>query len=876
MTTAIPRQIGHFQIERLLGQGGMGAVYLAVDPRLRRRVALKVLPRDLTDNADDALAEARIIASLNHPHVAQIYDVLETDEQPVLVLEWVDGVNLAQLQGGRALPMLQVYHYSQQILDGLVAVHRLAIAHRDLKAENIMVNSEGRLKILDFGLAAFARHDGLDDAQYPPAAGTCRCHSPEQARGERGDTRADLFAFGVLLYELLSGHSPFLRDSAAATLTAIREFTPPRLDQIDGGIPAPLADLAQQLLAKDPAQRPASAELCALELEGMRGLLTGSSAAPRPLTEEQLTLVAAPAAPPAAGGETSQQPATLTRVSAANPSVATTATVTGSQPYRWWPAIAAAGLIIVSAALFWLWRGAGADEPLPRYVAIAPAQINGINSGEQAATLRAAINLAARQELENRSGLFLITGDAVTAVDGDVAALGHATGADEVVYSNLVCAGNQCNVQLQRLISRADDDSRNGAMQQRLWSSSFTTPAEVDILYRAMRVHLSEGYAGFPSRIQRPEISATDLDRLLWLQTEFERNELQHLDTSDMLARVDELLAQSPTLEEARILRARILLYRYHQQHDPADLSASREALSGIADSPYSTQVLFNVALAQDDLDTAAQALETYSRLQPGSAHILSMRSRLAERQGDEQRALVLMHEAAQRQPLWQYWFWAAGMAYRQGELAMARSDLEALLDLIPEHYAGLSLLAEIELQSGNLSAAEVIYQRLVMRSPQLTELSNLGLAYLFQQRFAKAAESFRQALALAPDNPFVRLNLADALSLDQRNAAAREQYQQIVDQLDPQSELWSELATLAQSQAQLQQHEQARATLQRMLQLAQGHPQALYSAALVYALLGDDRNSDDYRQRAQEQGVAALWFHLPWFEAADALSAAD
>lgn len=857
MTTLPPQNIGPFVIERLLGQGGMGCVYLARDERLQRYVALKTLPQQNNDIDNELMREARAAAALNHPHITQIYDIQQQPDQTLLVLEWVDGVTLAQFCAHRPLPALQVYNYAQQIISGLSAAHRAGIVHKDLKSENVMVTSDGRIKILDFGLAT-APH-AINNG---PLTGTCRCMSPEQIAGGKVDGRCDLFALGVLLYELLTAASPFLRDTAEATLNAVRqeEADDPRRHNVD--IPVSFSALIMRLLAKNPEQRPANADILALELERIRPqLLHDQISYTGQQNARQNTLMLA------SGhqlGVTTQSPAPHTAITNRPSHYApnTGRSRWTGNAYRWLLLAA----ILISGAL---WIGSRWLQPeSPRYIAIATPQISGINAVELEATLQAALSMAISKELESRPGLIIVPADVAAPAADDPGALGRATAADEVVVTHLDCTGAQCQAAVNR---------QNTADNRSLWSRSFSAPPDPQILFSALRIHLNEGYSDYrPRHEYEKPISASDWDQLIWLQAEFERNEEQHLDIDETLRRLSQIQQRSPDLHEAALLRARLLLYRYQQQATVEDLQQAQAAISELDESAGAASVAFSIALARNDLNAAERALEKYSALQPGSASILAMRSRMASRRGEEDTALVLMHEAAHRQPSWRHWFWAAQIAHRQGEIEMARVDLEHLLSLIPEHYAGLSILAEIELQDGQLNAAEAIYRRLVLRSPQLTELSNLGVAYLFLGQYEEAAHYLNQALAMAPENPYVALNLADALALAGKQEQATNHYLNIMQSIERTSSHWPELATLAQALAHLNHKQQALSVVHKMLELAEEHPQALYSAALVHAILDDQTNAAVYYHQARKKGVANVWFQLPWFDAFKKPAVAD
>src|SRR5437773_1396609 len=224
----------HYRILSPLGAGGMGEVYRALDVRLDREVAIKVLPADFAKDADRLRRfeqEARATSALNHPNILTIYDIGTHDGAPYIVSELLEGAELrAQLNEG-ALPARKAIDYAQQITQGLAAAHDKGIVHRDLKPENLFVTKDGRVKILDFGLAKLTRPEteAGPSTEAPTASpgtepgvvlGTLDYMAPEQARGRPADARSDIFAFGAILYEMLSGERAFHRDSAADTMSA--------------------------------------------------------------------------------------------------------------------------------------------------------------------------------------------------------------------------------------------------------------------------------------------------------------------------------------------------------------------------------------------------------------------------------------------------------------------------------------------------------------------------------------------------------------------------------------------------------------------------------------------------------------------------------
>jgi TolB-like protein/tRNA A-37 threonylcarbamoyl transferase component Bud32 len=258
-----PQAVERFEVERVLGQGGMGTVYLARDARLGRQVAVKVLhDKDLSNDEKRArfLREARTAAAIRHPNVATIYEVGETDEgAPFIVMEYCLGETLAQRVRRRPIEAGEFLVIARQLAAGLSAAHEAGIIHRDLKTANVIVEPTGAAKILDFGLAKPVRRE-LDktvtlDSSSGRFFGTLHFLSPEQARGLPADARSDLFALGVVLYQMATGHLPFNADAPLLVLDKIRDDEPEPFVPLDPAFPTTAARIIGRLLQKQPEQR---------------------------------------------------------------------------------------------------------------------------------------------------------------------------------------------------------------------------------------------------------------------------------------------------------------------------------------------------------------------------------------------------------------------------------------------------------------------------------------------------------------------------------------------------------------------------------------------------------------------------------------------
>jgi Tol biopolymer transport system component len=280
MSLSAGSRLGPYEILSPLGAGGMGEVYRARDTKLERDVAIKVLPERLASDPA-ALArlerEARAVAALSHPNVLGIYDLGRDQGVTYVAMELLQGESLRQSLDEGPLPQRKALEYGLQIAHGLAAAHEKGIVHRDLKPENVFVTSEGRVKILDFGLAKVLERES-GETQSPTVAaatepgtvmGTVGYMSPEQVRGKPADHRSDIFSFGALLYEMLSGRRAFRGESAAETMAAIAQKDPPELSGIDSPLAPALDRIVRHCLEKNPNERFQSARDLAFDLQSL-------------------------------------------------------------------------------------------------------------------------------------------------------------------------------------------------------------------------------------------------------------------------------------------------------------------------------------------------------------------------------------------------------------------------------------------------------------------------------------------------------------------------------------------------------------------------------------------------------------------------------
>ena len=495
--------IGPYQVIQRLGAGGMGEVFLAYDPRLDRQVAIKrIRPgAGLGGFEDDRRArlrrEARVAGALAHPAIVQVYDLLtdaDTDTDAI-VMEYVPGTTLRHLLRQGPMPLAEGLRIAVAIAGALVYAHRQGVVHRDLKTENVLMAPDGRVKIADFGIARRildgGGESGGDEELTRDGAvlGTRRVMSPEQVCGDPVDARSDLFSFGVLLYELFTGQSPFLAQTAAATIQRILREDPPPASEANPQVPPALSDLIGELLEKDPMLRPRDAGEV---WDRLRVLVDGESKN----TEATATI-------------RSPVPFQVTPVpdrSALEPVVRPRL---AGRPWR--TAAIALGLLgaLTVAVVQFLPRPESPGPPGTLSVAVLQPVLRGGTPTEETGFLAFALRGALQSTLTSFEGVQPKGTGEVDAVSGPPAQVARAVAADEVLETAFACQGGSCSVEVNRLLGKVT------------WSGQIDVPLTQPLTAaRAVAVLLRRAYPERRLRAGAREINAAPQDFQEYLAVE--------------------------------------------------------------------------------------------------------------------------------------------------------------------------------------------------------------------------------------------------------------------------------------------------------------------------------------------------------------------
>ncbi len=810
VTSPADREIGPYRLVREIGAGGMGVVYEAEDARLRRKVAIKLLPPEYSrDRAakERFLREARAASALDDPNICTVYDIGESDGQLYIVMACYEGETLKERLARGPLPVAEARQVAIEVARALDRAHEAGIVHRDIKPANVMLTRRGKVKILDFGIAKIAGDTTLTRTGSSP--GTPAYMSPEQARGDPVDGRSDLWALGVLLYEMLTGRRPFPGEDERAILSAVQNREPEPLAHHRPEVSPELARTVAKALAKDPAQRYTDAAEMLADLE-------------------------AKSTPPV------MTPPFERRGRKFN-----AALLAGALPI-------CVLLAIFLKMLFW---------PAPVRVAILrPVMTSAGNHPDLAyvpldvveSLLDALISLKKVQPLdppgkEEKSG-------------SSVETLRRAD-ADEVIVPLLDCREDWCRVTLRRLQQPGDVVLKTvGPFEVQAGIEN------VQLLREGIRVHL---YQLYPSRsfwLGSPEGRVRPEDYAVFVRLERRVNDGERLGRKE-LEQLDNLLRTSPDLLGAYLLAANVA--RGLQDIDRS-LGYASQAEVIAPEDPRLLFSRFRAEMAGKRYPKAQETLTQLSKLAPDDARVPRAQADLLEAQDQLEAAYPLRLKVAGRRPVWPQIVELATLEYRIGKGDRARHRVEELLKEQPDNQNLLEALAVTEILYGNLEHAATLYAELIRRraEPMQRSFANLAFIHYLLGDYAAAEVADRQALSLAPDHIMNRFNLATALEAQGKLPEARRLYRTLAEELAATStplDLHTRMLH-AQCLARLGRKVEATRLAEEVLKKTQDDVQILQQAAQIYTLSGERLSALYYIQQTLKKDVRREWFTIPEF----------
>jgi len=874
-------KLPHYSRERLLGEGGMGKVYLAQDNQLQRQVAIKELtyqPKD--EEVNHALQEARLLARVNHANIIQIYNVHDEGDHISLVMEYFNSKTLTQFQQEAYTTLVQKLDLLQQLSAGLAAAHKNDVIHCDLKPSNILVNDQGQLKITDFGIALLATNESQNSE--PSASnsslqfGSLLFMSPEQIKLQALDYRSDIFSFGIIAYQLMVGSHPFAygNNGGSATDVAKRicEHTPEHAKNLMLNAPSALTDLLMEMLVKPLEQRTLTAEAIENRLQHIRTALLQAQ-----ISEEETLPLGGFPLPSAASNEYAQaentapvQQSHLSKQSNQN-FQAPENSVTSWFQLSFQKIASVVLLCLVVLLAFWFNNTQKIETK--QVVILKPTLADSsLMAPMQQDLVISAVEDALRQAVINTKNMYLISQREVKAITkeypDDLNKLRQAVGASDIISTTLECDNSRCKVSFSRLVVNDNTSEHLSVKSEKNWLAPID---KFNVIFSTSQTQFAslfpeQSEVNQSALVQR-SINEGDYRDYIELYSQIKGQGNYSAETLDQL---EALLTRSPYLYAGYGLYRDTALDLYWDSKDNKYFQRLDVLLQN---SPpeyrYSVfEAIDRFWLASDRGNMVEARLKVGEAKKRGADDltILGFEAFMFFNTGQYKEAADSYSEAFKLRPSSSLLYNIAFSYWRMGSLQEAQKLLNKILIIMPSNYKAIRLQASIWLLEGKLELAISFYEKIVANLNQGKDITNLSMAYGLNKQYDKSLDFAQQALNKNPKHPVDLLNLADIEMILGHKKLAILHYQQVVSILAGKAEI-KDLTYLAQAYAQLNQANLAIETLSKAQSLAPENGEVSYSSAIVYSLLKEQASAVHHVKAALKNNVGVVWFNLPWFD---------
>lgn len=814
--------IDRYKIVSLLGSGGMGVVYKAEDTRLGRAVALKFLLAEYTGDSsalERFRAEARILSALNHPNICVVYDISESEHRTFIAMEYVAGRRLDQLISGAPVPYSRALRYAAQIAAGLAKAHAAGVIHRDLKPGNIMITDEGEVKLLDFGVAKLL-HPGAEITSGDQAAtltavgsiiGTAAYMAPEQAEARPVDARSDVFAFGAVLYEMITGRRAFEGSTSIATLAAVLRAEPDPVSTILPDTPAELDRIVSRCLRKDPDRRFQTAADLRVALEEIR-------------EETQAGRLKAPLQ--------------LDGV--------TSARVHAKKQRRQWTLVAALAILVMAI-------GAGLGyfvsrkTPIPkdRRIAVLPFDNVGKNPSNEPLVdglMEDVSNSLTRLEQFRQSVVVIPASDVLSNGLRSAQQAGRF-GANLAITGSVETApSGNVHVTMNLVDTRSVTQLRTESIDSK----------DADLLN--LQEEVSRKVAGMLESAVGPEAKValkggTTQHADAYVAYIKGLGYLLRYDRIENIDKAVESFKRAIAIDPAYVLPVAGLAEAYWRRYSATHESTALDlALATSADALKLNDNLAPVHLTmglvrngKGQYEMAEEEFQKAIKLDPLNSQALLELGRAYDAQGKHDLALSSFHKAIERNNDDWVALTALGASYvRHGQFAEAVPYFLQVERLTPDNAKAYSNLGGVYLQMGRFAEAATQLQKSISIEPTAAGFSNLGTSYYLDGRFADAIAPFEKAVALTPARSALWGNLADSYRWTPSQASkAPAGYNRALDlvqkeiEVNPRDPLPH--AAAATYWAALLNRDRASAEIEEALSLGPSNATVQFEAALVF-----------------------------------------
>ncbi len=838
-------RLGNFEILDPLGKGGMGEVYRARDTRLGRDVAIKVLPESFARDPARAARferEARLLAAVNHPGIAAIYGAEEFGSVPCIVMELVPGETLSERMANGALPLAESLTLGRQIAEALEAAHEKGVIHRDLKPSNIKVTPNGKIKVLDLGLAKVMEAPALGDVSSFPTQveetrpgiilGTLEFMSPEQARGKPVDKRTDIWAFGCVLFEMLSGHRPFGGETPSDVIASVLSVEPD-WTALPKAMPARVRELLGSCLRKDLSRRLRDIGDARIEID--QSLAEIGPGAPAQVT-------------------------------------------TGRRGRKPLLARATAALLALAIVVAWLVlrpRFSDAPPALAGQISIVVLPFKDLTGQPNGQLLGDGLAETVSARLARTSGVQVVAPSVAAGAAeklSDPYRVAANVGANEVVAGTVQRQHDQVRITFALLDVR---EKRQLALEQVAGPASDLFGMQDEVADRVAK------------RLRLPLPSGSETTASSGLETASQQQRyveaLGSLQRYDKQASVDRAIGLLQTLASeapgAALVHAalgRAYLFKFNLTREKTWAEQARAA-STRAQQVDSSLPEVDVTLGELRLRTGqpAEAVSAFQRalsLRPNDYEALLGLARAQDASGDVANAERMYRRAIQLQP--SYWFGYskfAGFYFNRGQYARAAEMFRRVTELAPDSARAFSNLGATYHQMDRLEDALTAFRKSLGIEPTSMAYSNLGTTEFFLGQYAEASRDFEKAVALTPERYDGWADLADAHYWNGQRERARVAYERAIhlarSDLQVNARNPSARARLAVCLARTEDRAGARDQIGQALALSQKDPRVFYDAAIVASMAGDAEQAWNWIARTVDAGGPIVQIrHEPQF----------
>ena len=739
MTEMLGKTIAQYRIIEEVGRGGMGVVYKAEDTKLDRIVALKFLPQDLVANETERarfFQEAKAASALNHPNVCVIHDIQEHDRQLFIVMEYVDGRTLRAVisdlaSKGEQLPVEKIVDWALQIGDALTAAHEKGIVHRDIKADNIMVNAKKQIKVMDFGLAKLK--GSLKLTRTSSTVGTLAYMSPEQIQGGEVDARSDIFSLGVVLYEMLAGQTPFRGEHEAAVMYSILNEEPQAVEKYRPGLSPELLHVLNRALEKDIEDRYQSVHEMVIDI---RRLKKESTKISRKSLEELST------PPPVTGVSESREAAP----------VAVTAEMPGAARKKKGRPLTLAGIILAFALLgalgyFLFTEQSETGERIPIAVADIINQTKEEELDGLSGMLITSLEQSRRLAVLTRSRMFdILKQMGKTDVDRIDEALGREI-CGRANVNALVLASIRKFDQLYTLDLKILDPLRNEYLftAKEEGEGKASIPSMIDRLSDKTRIGLKEKVAEIQAAKRKvAEVTTTNLEAYQhYFLGEQLINKLQFMDAAKEFQ-------NAVALDTTFALAYYRLAYALAWYANPGADEAIQKAMLLIDKVPEKERYLIRGehAIIQKDLQKGLSIFNELLRLYPNEKEALYLMGDYSYHQQDYPTAITHLEKVLVMDPTFERAYQHLSWTYSATQQFDKKLEVtKQYVVQVPDEHS-FSLLADAFINQAKFDSALQTYRRAHELFPKsMMPLVGIGQTYIFLNKFAEAETDFSKMI---------------------------------------------------------------------------------------------------------------------------------